>query len=313
MAWIKRNLMLVIGGVIALALLAAAGLFLMDRLKQDAAVTEELDTKIAAFKALLDRPVHPGSGKINNIQAAKEEYKRLESFLQEERAVFGPPIQTNRLNNKEFRALLDNTIDYLQTEAERSGVVLPSKEYWFTFAAQKTMVEFAPQTLVPLSAELADIRSICELLYKARVNAITRLKRVPVAREDSGPLDYTTYKAITNELAVITPYEVTFQGFSSELEHVLEAFASAPQFFLVKNVAVDSATNPNQIPGMNPIADAAVVRPMPREGGGPGFRRPPPGMPPGVRPSGRGPVTLLDENKLKFHLRVDVVKIRASK
>jgi hypothetical protein len=313
MAWLKRNLMLVVGGGVALVLLAVAILYLLDRIKQNAAATEELNTKVAEFKALLDRPVHPGGGKVNNIAAAKEEAKTLSAFRAEERKLFGAPLSTNKLNNKEFRALLDTTVDQLQREAERAGVILPTKDYWFTFAAQKASVEFAPNTLGPLSAELNDIKAICELLYKARVQAITGLKRVPVAKEDSGPVDYTVYKAVTNELAVVVPYEVSFQGFSAELEHVLESFAKAPQFFAVKNLAEEKVQS---MAGLG-IGSPEVAQPVFRPGGQPGEGRysppPRPGFVPGApRPGvGRGGlVTVLDESKLRFQLRVDVIKLK---
>jgi hypothetical protein len=53
--------------------------------------------------------------------------------------------------------------------------------------------------------------------------------------------DYLTEKSVTNELVVLTPYEVTFRCFSSELAAVLAGFASAPCGLLVKTINVESA------------------------------------------------------------------------
>jgi hypothetical protein len=49
---------------------------------------------------------------------------------------------------------------------------------------------------------------------------------------------------VTNDLAVLAPYEVTFQCFSAELATVLAGFGSTPHGFIVKaiNVAPVSTT-----------------------------------------------------------------------
>ena len=46
---------------------------------------------------------------------------------------------------------------------------------------------------------------------------------------------------MTNELAVLTPYEVTFRCFSSELAAVLAGLASSPYALLVKTINVELA------------------------------------------------------------------------
>lgn len=116
MVWVKRNLGLVIGGVIALALLAVAVVYLVNKRGEDATVTAELDTATSRYQELLNRPVHPGDdqGKVNNIELAKEEVRRLDAFLQEVRAKFGTSNVPTNISNREFRALLDNTINELR-------------------------------------------------------------------------------------------------------------------------------------------------------------------------------------------------------
>ncbi|MBI4326498.1 MAG: hypothetical protein HY674_14715, partial [Chloroflexi bacterium] len=110
MPWLKRNLFLVLGGLIALGLLAFALYFLMGKSKADAAVTEELDGQIAAFKELVNRPVHPGTEKVNNIQAARQDLKRLHGFTADLRKHFVPSPLPEKLNSQAFRSYLDNTI-----------------------------------------------------------------------------------------------------------------------------------------------------------------------------------------------------------
>ncbi len=47
--------------------------------------------------------------------------------------------------------------------------------------------------------------------------------------------------SVTNNLAVLTPYVVTFRGFSAELASVLAGFAASPHGFIVKGINVQPA------------------------------------------------------------------------
>src|SRR5688572_20235906 len=127
MVWVKRNLGLVIGAVIAIVLLGFAGVYLWQKRADDQAVTAELDTATSRFQELLNRPLHPGNenGRVNNIELAKEENQRLQQFLLEVRGQFGKSEVPSNISNREFRALLDNTIAELQKRAETLGITLP--------------------------------------------------------------------------------------------------------------------------------------------------------------------------------------------
>jgi len=322
MPWIKRNLVLVVGGLVALGLLAFAIFFMLGRIGKDREITEQLDTQTAQFKDLLNRPVHPGTDQVDNIAAAKAEHKRLVEFLAELKK-FVPTVTTNRSNSREFRTLLDNTVLALRAEAEKKGVTLPSTNYWFTFDAQKSVVQFNPTNVNALAAQLSDIRSLCKVLLDAKVPAITQIKRVPVSSEDTlGSSDYTNLKPTTNDLAISTPYEITFHGFTTELAKVLEGLTEAPECFIVKNITVDKASNPQATPSpdtmmMNPYANM-----MDRYGGSrsrmsrynlpPPVVAPPVSAPPVQKPVSRsGLTTILDESKLRITMHVAVVKLKA--
>src|SRR5262245_17112956 len=98
MAWIKRNLGLVIGAAVAFALMVVAGFYLWTRMQEDALVTQQLDETMQQFTTVLTRPLHPGvdGGRVNNIELAKEENKRLQTFLEDVRSRFGKrEIPTN--------------------------------------------------------------------------------------------------------------------------------------------------------------------------------------------------------------------------
>ena len=298
MVWVKRNLGLVIGGAIALALLVVAGVYLWTQRGQDVAVTEELNTATDRYKTLLNRPVHPGGDQgVNNIELAKEEVKRLQAFLDEVRSKFGSSNVPTNISNREFRALLDNTISDLQKTADSLGITLPQKDYWFTFAPQKTAVDFKAVDM--LTHQLLDVKELCEILYDAKVQDLKGIRRVPASTDDNNAQDFMTdKKPTTNEVAIVTPYELKFQGFSAELARVLDRLVQAKRCFVVRSVAVDRAPDEQH---------AADAMPMynPRDR----YRQyaPPPVVT--QRPNRPGNV-LLDENKLLIEMRVDVVRLK---
>ena len=302
MVWVKRNLGLVIGGVVALALLVVAGFYFFTQRGQDQTVTAELETATERYKTLLNRPVHPGDdqGRVNNIELAKDEVKKLHVFLDEVRSKFGSSNVPTNISNREFRALLDNTISDLQRTADSLGITLPQKDYWFTFAPQKTAVEF--KSVDMLTHQLLDVKELCEILYQAKVQDLKGIRRVPASTEDNNAQDFMTdKKPTTNDVAIVTPYELKFQGFSSELARVLDKLVQAKRCFVVRSVAVDRAPDEQQ-----QAAAAAVMpySPMNR------YRQaytPPPVVT--QRPQRPGNV-LLDENKLLIEMRVDVVRLK---
>ena len=63
--------------------------------------------------------------------------------------------------------------------------------------------------------------------------------------------DYLGDKSVTNELAILTPYEITFRSFSPELASVLSGFANSPDGLVAKTINVEQATaaGPGEGPG----------------------------------------------------------------
>ena len=147
-----------------------------------------------------------------------------------------------------------------------------------------------------------------DILYEAKIHDLVGLKRVAAATEDNNATDFLgDKKPTTNEVAIVTPYEVTFQGFSSELAKVLEGLINSKQCFVVRSVGVEKASAITQ-PGMEGTPGTFPGYP----GGYPGSRysryAPQAYYPqPQVRRAGN---VLLDENKLRFVLMVDAVRLK---
>ena len=256
MAWVKRNLGLVIGGVIALALLGVAGFYFWGNYKHDQEITQSLDETTEKFKGLLNRPLHPGGeggGKVNNIELVKAENKRLEDFLKDVRARFGKREIPTNISNRDFRALLDNTIHDLQKSADAFGITVPGKkDYWFSFSPEKSAVEF--KNIEMLTHQLMDVKDLCDILFAAKISDLVAIKRVAASSDENNAQDFLTdKKASTNEFAIVTPYELRFQGFSGELARVLERMISAKRCFVVRSVAVDKAPSEDGAAQANPM------------------------------------------------------------
>jgi hypothetical protein len=271
MEWIKRNLYFLIGSLVALVLMGLAGWYLYSKWQLNKEVLVKLDEQYAELKRLNEQPIHPGSDQVNNIQAAKEQQKELRAFIQKARQYFQlcPPIpvpETGKLTSQEFSSALSRTLDQLQRDATKTSVTLPPKDstgqgYSFSFAAQSKSLAYAPGSLAPLSMQLAEVKAICGVLFQAKVNSLDNIRRERVSEDDlKGPqTDYLMEKSVTNEMAVLSPYEVTFRCFSSELAAVLAGFAGSPCGLLIKTINVESA--PAGPTAMEAIAPGAAAAP----------------------------------------------------
>ena len=253
MDWIKRNLYFVIGSLAALALMGLAGYYLYSRWQLNNQILSQLDEQYAKLKRLNEQRPHPGSGKVDNIKAAKEQEQQLRAYCQKARQFFQhcPPIpvpESDKLTSREFSSALSRTIDQMQRDATKANVALPPKDasgqtYSFSFAAQRDRLAYAAGSLEPLAVQLSEIKAICAVLFEAKINSLDELRRERVSEDDlRGPqTDYLPDKSVTNELAVLSPYEVSFRCFSSELAGVLAGFAAAPCGLMIKTINVESA------------------------------------------------------------------------
>jgi hypothetical protein len=245
MAWIKRNLYFLIGGGVALALMGLAGWYLYSKWQLNNTILEDLDKEYGELVNLNNQNPHPGSGKVDNIKEAREQRQQLRDFLQKARPYFQriPPIpDLPKMTDGEFSTALSRAIDQMQRDATTASVNLPPK-YSFSFEAQKQGLVFAAGSLTPLSVQLGEVKAICEILFHAKVNWLDNIRRERVSSDDTTGLqtDYLAQRSVTNDLAILTPYELTFRCFSSELASVLSGFASSPNGLIVKTINVELA------------------------------------------------------------------------
>jgi hypothetical protein len=265
------------------------------------------------------------------------EGQRLEHFATQMRRLFVPASYPQNLTSRDLRVLLDTTVDDLQRQARGSGVELPS-DYWFSFGGHKQTLNFQQNMLEPLVAQLAEIDLICRVLFDARINQLTRVKRPAAPGESTSVLSadfLAESKPSTNDWAVTTPYEVTFKSFSGELGGILDSFARSPHSIIVRNLVVDSAGRSGASDGLfdpyglgmaNPYGGLMQPPVNPygmAPGGRPGGMRPgmdpryggmmPPPVAQSPRPRPGGLATVVDEKPLTITLSLDVIRLRPEK
>jgi hypothetical protein len=310
MTWIKRNLFFFIGTALAAGLLALAGVYGFGNWQRNGMALNALNEAYTTLETLNNENPSPGNDKVNNIQTAREQERQLRDWIQQAKQYFQPippiPNPTNGVVTSEaFAAALRRTIDQLQHEADSTSVTLPP-QYGFSFEAERTLVKFAPGSLEPLAGQLGEVKTISEILYAAKINSLDGLRRVRVSDDDArGPQsDYLDESAVSNNLAVFTPYEVTFRCFSQDLANVLSVFASSPYEFVVKDVSVQTMMT-TAAPSASPPGGGAM-------GNQPSLPAPPaqPAYQPPAAPIGRGGLqTVLDEHILSITMKIEVVKL----
>ena len=310
MVWIKRNLFFVVGAVIAMGLLAAAGVYDFKNWQRNNAALDALNQAYVKLQSLYSQNPSPGNDKIDNIKAAGDQAERLRQWIQGTEQYFQPipaipDPASGEITDARFAGARDHTLSQLQAEAAGASVIVPP-QYGFSFEAERTLVKFSPGSLNALAQQLGEVKVICEILYATRINSLDGVRRVRVSNDDvSGPQsDYVDQTITTNDLAIFTPYQVTFRCFSQDLAGVLSSFASSSHGFIVKDINVQ--------PAAGVAASSATSTPGGDAGG---FGQPPfiPSRLPAGRPAapiGRGGLqTVLDEQLLSITLDVEIVKL----
>jgi hypothetical protein len=312
MAWIKRNLFFVVGGVLAIGLLGAAGFYNYKGWSHNTAAFNRLNEIYTTLKDLTTKKPSPGNEKVDNTKAAKEQELQLQDWIRQAMSNFQPiaaipDTGTNAVSSEAFAAALRRTIDQLQHEAEAASVTLPPR-FGFSFEAQRVMVTFSPGGLGPLAQQLGEVKAISQVLFAARVNSLDGIQRVRVSSDDAAgaQADYFEGRSVTNNQAVLTPYLITFRSFTPEVGGVLSRFASSPHGFIVKSITVQPAGASAAASTEGPVTPYSPIRqPFMPPGGGP-----PPGAVPPPANSGRGGLqTVLNEQLLRVTLVVDIVKL----
>ncbi len=250
MPWIKKNLTLVFGGLVGLALLAGSGFFLFSQLQRESEVDSQLVAKKDQWTSLNNQTPYPDE---KNIKAVREEAERVEKLAVELRSNIHPPDVPPVTDTYRLRALIETAIVNLTREADEAGVTLPNN-YAFTFQKLRELGgEFNSNAIPKIAMQVSQISTLCRVLFDAKVHSLDTLKRSPVLKEEGGGADYLSSKGLTNQWVMRTPYDLSFRSFSSELAGVIQGLAALDQCVVIKTLNVETTTLPPRrfpMPGM---------------------------------------------------------------
>jgi hypothetical protein len=268
MQWLKRNLTLVISGLVTLGLLGGAGFYLFSKLGDEKTSQEALEQKQQQLKALLEKKPFPNK---ESIEATKTDQVRLKALLDQFQQQFVPVPAPVITNSGKFREQLDNVLFQLQREAQRSEIKLPTN-FNFSFTALRPLgMQFETNALKELSVQMTDIRAICGILFESKIYDVLGLRRAAVSTNDQtaagSPVPSTEYlsrKISTNDWATIYPYEFAVRCTSAELATILDRLAHSPHGFIVKSVkaeAIEVGSAEGDAGAAAPVAVETISRP----------------------------------------------------
>jgi hypothetical protein len=320
MGWIKRNLFMLVFGLVALGALGGAGFYIYRGYANNAQQAQALDEIYSSLKTLADEPLQPGT---TNTEVAKAQEKQLRAWISQAMDRFHPiaPIPAGKLTSETFGTALETTINELTQEAKDNSVKLPPQPpYCFSFQVQHNLLNIS-SGLAPLAQQLGEVKAITDVLLAAQVNNLDGIQRVRVSDDDvkGATADYTDKAGVTNGLAIVTPYVVTFRGFSPELARVVAGFSASTNPFIVKSISVQSTDSAE--PEMNPESGNAGPLGQNYGGGAARYGRyagaaryqmaPPVNQAPAEAPgaAGGGLQTAIKERLLRVTMEVDVVKL----
>lgn len=309
MGWIKRNLFFAIGLVAAVLLLGGAAFYAFQSWRNNQDARAKLEEVYGQIQQDNNYTPSPGNSQIDNIQIAKDQQKQLQQWLVKSKDYFQPipPIPNppnGQVTSEMFAPALSQTVRELEREAQNDNVQLPAPPYFFSFTAQSDKAVFDAASLGQVAQQLGDVKDILDILLGARINALESIQRVAVSKDDTqgDQGDYITDQPVTENMVVLTPYQVTFRGFSSDIANVLAAFASSTNGFIVQNISVEPAS---ATAATMTSAEASSV-------GAPAGRLYNPSMQtaaPVTMPTRNGLQTILNEQMLRVTLKIEVVRL----
>lgn len=332
MEWVKKNPVIVAGASVAVVLIALAGWFLFSKVSASSETEAVLLGLLDNRRTMWESRPFPGE---ENIAAIRKDLERVAKFQSNLQTVIPPMPAPANLDDRGLKVYLEQTIADLFLAATNSKTAIIQPNYSFGFSALRKKLTYKTNTYDVIALQLADIRMLLGILFDSKINALEGVRRSSLTLDDeSGGPDYFFLKPITNQFSVITPYELQFRCFGSELESVIQGLVEATNCIVIKNINVSpsraSVPNPDVMvmiseaaqkgsisiglkeinAATKPVADAST------EGGryNPSRYRVPPGTvyTPASAPAGivdtNKPVTVLSEKPLRVTVLLDIVR-----
>src|SRR5258706_592265 len=180
MGWLKRHFLLAIGGLIAVGAIGLGTWYLLGSISKNQEVEGQLDAQKRALEDLYKKEPFPNR---TNVDAAKHEITKVRAAIAQARQSF-TPVPFENVKDMAFKSLLDNTIDSMHKKAEKSSVEIPTKSYAFSFEAQKKALKFTPTSFPGIAVQLAEVKTICDTLFEAKINRLISIRRARLSADD---------------------------------------------------------------------------------------------------------------------------------
>src|SRR6266542_1718161 len=197
MLWIKRNLFLALGGLVAALLLGAGIVYFLGAKLKNEKLEEDIAQTTNTLNTLYNAPVFPGA---TNIDTARRETDKLQAAVAQMQKLFAP-VPAEKVTGLAFRSYRDNTLAVLHHLADQAGITLPSKTYAFSFQTQKDKTDFKEGTFPAIPQQMAEVKALCQVLFDAHVDPLVNLRRSRVSKDDeesNATSDYHLLKVETN-------------------------------------------------------------------------------------------------------------------
>ena len=211
-------------------------------LASNSTVDNDLQEATRQYDALANNPKVPYPSE-ENIQHAREDQTKVKQLVDQLHTAFPPFPAPPKLDVKGFSEYLETTLFDLRTRATNAGVSLPD-DFAFAFTDQRGKLNY-PLECIPLwLQQLAEINSLCDILYRARINSLLVLKRVSISSSNDMIVTFGDLlgSQVTNTpFGTVTPYKIEFKCFSKDLAAVLDGLARSSHCFVVKNIVVRPA------------------------------------------------------------------------
>src|SRR5687768_2681782 len=114
MLWIKRNLFLALGGLVALLLLGFGVFYFWTNRQKNKEIEAKLEENKNTLTRLINQKPYPSR---TNINLARQEVQRARDAIAQARMFF-QPVPFIPVKDEAFKTLLDNTIYELQRKAD---------------------------------------------------------------------------------------------------------------------------------------------------------------------------------------------------
>lgn len=240
--WIKW-LALAVAGLSAAYLIKAVAAMRVER--------ERVQTCRAELSRLWKTSVSPTESNVALIEADLEEQRK---FFAACLPLLQPTPVTN-LNVEEFKVVLKRTLAGLHQSAAVAQVERASTAA-FSFESVADVYKLSDAAIPLLAAQLEEIRTLCEALFRARILHLISVRRVAVCEYDKPKgAEFiggrTEVKAIHVPATLVSgpgsrplkievwPYELTFECQSQALAAVMDEIGSSPQLRIIRTLAVE--------------------------------------------------------------------------